>query len=106
MPSSRKDHDAYRSELGGSYGIVKAVDILVEISKLKEGGIEIGCDGMSTVNRSFWVDKDKISSKQAHHDMICGIQGMTNDSRIQYSIRYIKGHRDDVVESDLDNWAI
>ena len=106
IPGSKKDHDAYRSELGGLYGIVTAVDILVEISKLKEGGIEIGCDGMSALNRAFWVDKDDISSKQAHYDMISGIQGMTNDSKIQYSTRHIKGHQDDIAEADLDKWAI
>ena len=63
IPGRKKQHDAYRSELGGLYGIVTAVEILAEISKLKDGGIEIGCDGMSALNRSFWVDMDDISSR-------------------------------------------
>ena len=106
VPGGDKDHDAYRSELGGLYGIVSAVKILEDIGGIKSGEIEIGCDGMSALNRAFWVEKEEISSKQAHFDIISGIHGLTEESNIQYLTRHIKGHQDDRSEADLDRWAL
>lgn len=39
IPRGRKDHDAYRSKIGGLYGIVMAGKILDEIGNIQSGGI-------------------------------------------------------------------
>ena len=92
--------------MGGRYGIVTSVKILEEIRYIQSGVIEIGCNGMSVLNRSFLVDKDKISSKQVHFNMISCIHGLTEKSKVHYNTRHIKEHPDDIAEADLDRWAL
>ena len=36
------------------------------INNIESGGIQLGCEGMSALDRKFWVDKDNMSSKQAY----------------------------------------
>ena len=51
VPGHDDEHDAYRSEIAGLYGIVMAVKMLVTIGNISGAQIEIGCDGLSALNR-------------------------------------------------------
>ena len=66
VPGTSDEHDAYRSEMAGLYGIGKAVNILeaigkIEVGKIEVGKIEVGCDGLSALNRCFKAGHDEIS---------------------------------------------
>ena len=106
MPGYSDEHDSYRSKLAGLYGIVRMTRLLMDIGGLNKAGIEIGCDGLSALERSFDLDFRKVSSKQAHFDLISGIHGMMRDSGITCHTRHIKGHQDEVKGAILDRWAV
>ena len=80
--------------------------MLKEIGGVEEGGMEIGCDGLSALRRSFQVGPEEISAKHAHFDILSGIHGMVRVSNIRWTVRYVKGHQDDVLEKDLDSWDL
>lgn len=53
VPGYGDKRDTYGSESIGFYGILMAVDMLVEIGGISGAHKELGCDGLSTLNRSF-----------------------------------------------------
>ena len=73
VPGTSDEHDAYRSELAGLYGICKVIYILEELGRIDGGKIEVGCDGLSALNRCFKASHDDISSRQSHFDILSGI---------------------------------
>ena len=103
VPGFSDEHDAYRSELAGLYGLILAVKLIVTIGSISSGSIEIGCDGLSALNRGFDTTDDDISSKHSHFDILSGILGMRRAIPIQWKTRHIKGHHDDDKEAILDN---
>ena len=106
VPGSSGDHEAYRSELAGLYGIMVATRAFERMGEMESGGLEIGCDGQSALWRAFGVEKEDISARQAHYDIISGIHGITVISNLKITTRHIKGHQDDMSEANLDKWAI
>ena len=58
------------------YGIGKAVNILEDIGKKWGREIEVGCDGLSALNRCFKAGHDEISSRQSHFDILSGMHGL------------------------------
>ena len=87
VPGFSDEYDAYQSELAGSYGLARAAILPKDIGKVNGGGIEIGCDGLSALKRSFQVGPEEISSKQAHFDMISGIHGVLRNTNITWQRR-------------------
>ena len=53
VPGQEDEHDACRSELVGLFGLVVAVKTLTALDDVRHGGIEVGCDSLSTLHRSF-----------------------------------------------------
>jgi hypothetical protein len=47
------DQGSYRSELSGLYGITMGVYALCEFYKIDQGAIEVGCDGITALERGF-----------------------------------------------------
>ena len=105
VPGNIDEHDAYRSELAGLYGIGKAVSLLEDIGHIESGKIEVGYDGLSALRRCFNVGSDEISSRQAHFDILSGMHGYLLESNLEWVPRHIKGHQDDISEAELDRWA-
>lgn len=105
VPGTRDEHNAYRSELAGLYGIGKTISMLEVIGNIERRKIEVGCDGLSALNRCFKSGHDEISSRQAHFDILSGLHGILSDSNLEWVPRHVKGHQDDVAEADLDRWA-
>ena len=60
---------------------------------------------MSTLRRCFNVGSDEISSRQAHFDILSGMNGYLLESNLEWVPRHIKGHQDDIAEAELDRWA-
>ena len=56
VPGYEDEYDAYRSEITGLYGIVAAVGMLEKIGNIEGSHVEVECDGMSVLHRSFEVE--------------------------------------------------
>ena len=53
--------------------------MLMKIGKMNTGEVEIGCDGLSALQRSFWNELDDISSSQAHFDILSGLHSIKRE---------------------------
>ena len=73
------EYDAYRSKMAYFYGIVTAVDILVNIGKIEGGNMEVGCYRISTLYRYLWAKADDIFSTQAYFDLLSGLYGIKRE---------------------------
>ena len=100
------EHDTYRSKLAGIFGLIVAVNILMKIEKISTGGAEIGCDGLSSSQRSFWNEIGDISSSQAHFDILSGLYGLKREMDTTWRYRHIAGHQEDMTRTILDKWAL
>ena len=105
VPASSDDHDAYRSELAGLYGILRISILLEKIGNIENGSIEVGCDGKSALEQALTKDKDEVSCNQSHFDIISSIHDIREKSKITYIPKHIKGHQDDDSEAELDKYA-
>ena len=103
IPGHHTDHSAYRSEIGGLYGLVLMTELMKEVWGISGGGITLGCDGLGALYQSVDVKYFITSCKQQHFDLISGIQGYIRPSAITYTPKHIKGHQDDIIDiSKLD----
>ena len=105
VPASSDDHDAYRSELAGLYGILRISTLLEKIGNIEKGSIEVGCDGKSALEQALSKDKSEVTSNQSHFDIISSIHDIKENSKITYIPVHIKGHQDDDSEAELDRYA-
>ena len=106
VPGFASDQSAYRSELAGLYAIVYVVETLIEVYGLVQGGVSIGCDGLSALQQAVSKIKTATSAQQ-HFDLISGIQGYIHDSKIIYQPFHIEGHQDEKTPLvELDRMAV
>ena len=91
-PGMPSELSAYRSELGGIYGIVKQVHNLVTKASLTSGGITLGCDCLSALTAIFASDWD--SPSQSNFDLIHDIRKYIACSPLQWKWIHIRGHQD------------
>ena len=86
------DHDAYMSDVIDSYGIMTAVNVLVKIDNIEGRYIEVGCHGLSALNRTFGCGVDEMSCKQAHFDLLSELNWIKNVMDTKGSCRHIPYH--------------
>ncbi len=79
IPGSSKDQSAYRSELAGLYSIMVAIKKICEFFNLREGSIELGCDGQSAIDKAFnYVSLIRIEDADYVYFTPCGTCGHTH----------------------------
>lgn len=100
------DHDTYRSEITSIYGIVIDVHMLVNIGGISGAKLEVDCDGLSVLNRSFWANEDDISSTHAHFEFLSVVHGLKRTMDVEWRYRHISGHQDDILLANLDRCTI
>jgi hypothetical protein len=103
VPGHPDDQGAYRSELAGLFGIVLVVNALCSWAKLSHGAIEIGCDGLSALDKAF--DTWPLEPADPHFDMLTALRSMISESPLSWTTRHIAGHQDDDATAELDFWA-
>jgi hypothetical protein len=104
VPGDTEDQGSYRSELSGLYctGVIHA---LCEFYKIDQGTIEVGCDGITSLERGF--DETQYPSNAAQHfDLILAIRNIRASCPIHWKHRHVKGHQDDSSSVFLDRWAL
>jgi hypothetical protein len=75
IPGQPIDQSAYRSELGGVYGIMLTCQLLCKVYHVTQGSIEVACDGLSAGQESLVYDSPPNPSRD-HFDMIEAIRTM------------------------------
>jgi hypothetical protein len=103
VPGHPDDQGAYRSELAGLFGIFLVVNQLCLWAGIESGGIEIGCDGLSALNKAF--DTWPLEPADPHFDMLSSLRKKIAASPITWTTRHIEGHQDNDATAKLDFWA-
>jgi hypothetical protein len=80
------------------------VNSLCSWADITSGGIEVGCDGLSALNKAF--DTWPLEPADPHFDMLCALRQMIKSSFLKWKTRHVDGHQDNDVTSKLDFWAI
>jgi hypothetical protein len=80
VPGSPRESSSHRSELGGLYGTVTAVEAVIQFLNITEGVIEVGCDGESAL-QAFDLEY-YFDPQQADFDILKSIQEQIRDSPI------------------------
>ena len=107
IPGFKSDQSAYRSEIGGIYGLVLVVELTKEMWNLDKGAIIIGCDGINDLYQALDVAYNPTTSNQKRFNLLSGIQEYVRYSTIQYIPKHVKVHRNDNGDiSNLDQIAI
>ena len=99
-------HDAYIRKLVDLFGLLVVMNILTTLGKVKEGGVEIECDGLSTFHCSFWDGVEDISSAQPHFDILSELHGIKREMVTVWRYMHITGHQEDTQKEILDRWAL
>lgn len=106
LPGSCATMSAYRSELGGLYGIVCLTEQLCLEHKVTKGKITIGCDGKEALWQALG-NLRPISPRASDFDLVTAIRKKVSRLPITVDMRWIKGHQDSCPGSfaTLDLWA-
>jgi len=104
-PGGAKIQSAYRSELSGILAIMIVAQLLCDYYHIWEGSIELGCDGLAALNKTFTMVY-LIDTDESNQDLLMVIRTLWNRSPLPWKIRHVKGHQDDDQDYEsLDRWA-
>jgi hypothetical protein len=92
VPGHPDDQGAYRSELAGLFGIALVANSLCLWAGIQSGGIEVGCDGLSALNKAF--DSWLFEPTDPHFDMLSSLRSHIAASPLTWIRRHIEGHQD------------
>jgi hypothetical protein len=104
VPGHPDNQSAYHIELAGLFAIVWIVNLLCSWANIVHGGIEVGCDGLSALNKAF--DYWPLEPADPYFDMLSSLRTMIAESPLQWKTRHIEGHQDDNPQASLDFWAV
>ena len=105
VPGNKDDQSAYRSELAGLYGLVTMIEAVCHVHNIKEGKVEIGCDGIQAL-RYGTEDSDITPSKYPQFDLIAAIRHTMRRCPVAWNPQHVKGHQDDDKNAILDRRAL
>ena len=104
IPGAILDQSSYRSKLGGIYAMILLVEQLCLQHHIESGSIEIGCDGLEALLKSF--GDFNLPYKAVDYDLLAAIRVKLEKSPLLWKHRHIKGHQDDKATNFLDRWAL
>jgi hypothetical protein len=93
-PGGPSDQSPYRSELTGIYSIMIMVNRLCEFYDIKEGEIELACDGLSALDKCF-SHVSVLHVDDPNYDLIGAIKHQWIFSPVFWKVRHVAGHQDD-----------
>jgi hypothetical protein len=105
VPGCNLDMSAYRSELGGLYGISCVLEDLCSHYNITLGHVIIGCDGQEALWQVLG-SASPISPSASDFDLVAAIRTKIQALPISTSMKWIKGHQDSSTEEEkLNLWA-
>ncbi len=84
------DMDSYRSELAGIYCIMAVVKKFCSFHNMKEGSIEIGCDGLSALDSAF-EKGDQLFHDIPSYDLVSAILHLCRRLPLTWSYDMLEG---------------
>eukprot|EP00978_Attheya_sp_CCMP212_P031782 scaffold121357_cov60-Attheya_sp.AAC.2 len=93
VPGCSLTMSAYRSELGGLYGIVCVLEDLCIQYTITDGHVTIGCDGQEALWQALG-SLSSISPSASDFDLVAAIRRKIQALPIRTSMKWIKGHQD------------
>ena len=72
IPGSKLDQSSYRGELGGLYAMILMVELLCKQYTITSGSIEISCDGLEALIKSF--EDFHLLYKAVDYDILAAIR--------------------------------
>ena len=93
---------AYRSELYGLYRMVQLVHATYKKHGLKEGRVELACDGESALFRML-THTYTPTPNEKHYDILAAAKHLIDQCNIEWLPRHVRGHQDDKGGA-LDFW--
>ncbi len=93
-PGSEQDQSPYRSELTGIYATMLTVQKICQYFNVTEGAIELGCDGMSAIDRAFSCITI-LNIEEPCYDLISAIKKLWTYSPILWKVQHVRGHQEE-----------
>ena len=95
LPGSIADQNAYRSEIGGQYGIALGVWALAQLCSLTaQSKIYCACDGSSALQRCH-LKMDSIGASMKQFDLLSAVTEIWEALPIRVVPVHVYGHRDE-----------
>ena len=104
IPGQSSDQSAYRSELGGLFGLTVLVDVICRTHGVSAGSVEVGCDGAGALKQAL-EKEGEVEPTWQQFDLIAAIRDWKQHSPVKWKTRHILGHQDDNPNHVLDRWA-
>ena len=83
VPGHPDNQSAYRSELAGLFVIVLIVNLLCSWANIFQGGIEVGCDGLSVLNKA--CDSWPMEPADPPFDLLSALCTMITASALKWT---------------------
>jgi hypothetical protein len=84
------DHSAYRRELSSTLAVMIMVKICVYYN-IKEGVVELACDGLSAIDKAFsYVSLLHID--EPNYDLIAALKRQWRCSPLLWKVQHARGH--------------
>ena len=104
VPGDADSHSAYRSELAGLYGMATMVWTLCKFFQIKEGAVELACDGLQALRHASTFNWT-TDPRSPQFDLLTATRSMLSQCPVELHFRHVKGHQDDDFYAELDEWA-
>ena len=86
--------------------MVTVLDSICQVWDLQQGGITLGCDGISTLRQDLDIATTIIKTQQIF-DSLNRIQGYIRTSPLAFTPKHVKGHQDELINLVfLDKWVL
>jgi hypothetical protein len=105
VPRNLDDQGSYHIELAGIFGQITLVNALCNVHDITQGSIECGCDGARALNKVLNPDSE-AKTDGSQFNLLSATRAALKASPIQWKYRHIQGHQDDLINVELDRWAL
>ena len=104
VPGQPTDQSAFRSEVSGLYALCHTIRLVCDYYRVLAGQVVLACDGKEALHRVFAADFEPMP-RDEHFDLLIGAWEAIRQTPITWVSKWVKGHQDDDVTAELDDWA-
>jgi hypothetical protein len=92
-PGHAEDQSLYRSNLAGMFSIIVFLSLIVEFFHVKEGRIEVVCDGIKVL-RSIYHEFNMVKGGANSFDLVVSARKYLSLPPLKWTFQHVKGHQD------------
>lgn len=100
IPTSMRQANSFRGELGGILAAVSYVTRLAAKYEIQSGRCEIVCDNIGSIKRSVQADTEDFvfQARMNSFDLLRVLQKKLDTSPIKFKFRHVYGHQDNTTD--------